>query len=244
MPAGRHRGLGHKPDYQRALQFHSQAVTLAEPLVISKHPAVRVAAKQVMLDAHLGAAHDIAWGTWREKEKAVPVWLDKAQAFADDLIKSEAGGKEFRFRVANRALAACVGLRGKLDPIPWITQAQDAGKELIAATADPVCRSHLQWDLGMALYDAMQVCQARDDGQDALRYGQLAADFLEKGSPQPIPAEMPTSWAASITTSAPSMPWATRIIAWPPGGSTRPCPCWRRRPPNKSPTWAAMANRW
>ena len=142
-----------------------------------------MAAKEVMLDAHLGAAHDIAWGTWREKDKSVPVWLQKAEGLADDLIKSEAGGEEYHFRVANRALAICVGLRGKLDPAPWITQSQDAGKTLIAATADPICKSHLQWDLGMALYDTMQVYQAKDDGQEALRYGQLAADFLEKGCP-------------------------------------------------------------
>ena len=50
------------PDYRQAIQYHSQAVQ-AEPLAVSKHPAVRVAAKEVMLDAHLGAAHDIAWGT-------------------------------------------------------------------------------------------------------------------------------------------------------------------------------------
>ena len=180
---------GTTPDYRQAIQYHSQAVQTAEPLAVSKHPAVRVAAKEVMLDAHLGAAHDIAWGTWREKDKSVPVWLQKAEGLADDLIKSEAGGEEYHFRVANRALAICVGLRGKLDPAPWITQSQDAGKTLIAATADPICKSHLQWDLGMALYDTMQVYQAKDDGQEALRYGQLAADFLEKGAPQPMPAD-------------------------------------------------------
>jgi tetratricopeptide (TPR) repeat protein len=180
---------GGKPDYREAIRYHSQAVQLAEPLVVSKHPAVRVAAKEVMLDAHLGAAHDIAWGTWREKEKAVPVWLDKAETLAEDLIKSEAGGQEYRFRVANRALAICVGLRGKLDPAPWIAQAQETGKDLIAATGDPICKSHLQWDLGMAFYDAMQACQARENDQKALRYGQLAADYLEKGSPQPMPPQ-------------------------------------------------------
>jgi len=168
------------------MQYHAEAVKLAEPLVTSKHPAVRVAAKEVMLDAHLGAAHDIAWGTWREKEKAVPVWLDKASALADDLVKSEAGSEEYRFRVANRALAVCVGLRGKLDPAPWINQAIDTGKDLIAATAEPVGKSHLQWDLGMAMYDAMQVCQARDQRDQALRWGQMAADHLEKGCTLPL----------------------------------------------------------
>ncbi len=177
---------GPKPDYVQAMQHHMQAVKLAEPLTTSKHPALRVAAKEVMLDAHLGAAHDIAWGKWREKEKAVTVWLDKASALADDLVKSEAGGEEYRFRVATRALAVCVGMRGKLDPVPWVDQAVESGKNLIAAASEPVCKSHLQWDLGMALYDTMQVCQTMNHRDEALRYGEMSADYLEKGSPQPL----------------------------------------------------------
>ncbi len=177
---------GMKPDYRQAMEYHGEAVKLAEPLTTSKHPAVRVAAKEVMLEAYLGAAHDIAWGNWREKDKAVTVWLDKASAFADDLVKSEAGSQECRFRVANRALAVCVGLRGQLDPAPWIGQSLDSGRELIAATTEPVYKSHLQWDLGMALYDGMQVCQARDQRDEALRWGEMAADHLEKGCPLPL----------------------------------------------------------
>ena len=40
---------GAKPDYRQAMQYHTQAVKLAEPLATSKHPAIRVAAKEVML---------------------------------------------------------------------------------------------------------------------------------------------------------------------------------------------------
>ena len=81
----------------------------------------------------------------------------------------------------------------------------------------------------MALYDTMQVYQAKDDGQEALGYGQLAADFLEKAAPQPMPADSAFLLGRLYFHLGPSMPSATRTIAWPPAGSTRPCPCWRRR---------------
>jgi tetratricopeptide (TPR) repeat protein len=53
---------GSKPDYKKALTFHTQAIQLADPLTADKRQTVRVAAKEALIDAHLGAAHDIAWG--------------------------------------------------------------------------------------------------------------------------------------------------------------------------------------
>ena len=168
------------------MQYHFQAVQMATPLVDNQHPAIRIAAKEVMLDAHLGAAHDIAWGDWREKEKAVGVWLEKASGFAENLIHSEGGSQDYRFRVATHALAACVGLRGKLGPEPWINQVVDSGKSLIASAVEPGRKAHYQWDLGMSLYDAMQLCQMHGDQTRALKFGQVAADYLEKGSQQTL----------------------------------------------------------
>ena len=112
------------------------------------------------------------------------VWLGEASKFADDLVDHEGGSVEYRFRVASRAMAVCIGLRGKWDPTPWVDSALDSGKSLIE-TADPVRKGRLQWDLGMACYNALQVCQVRNDEAGALRYGQMAAEQLEKGCPQP-----------------------------------------------------------
>ena len=180
---------GARPDYGRAMKYHMQAVELADPLAANRHPAIRIAAKEVLLDAHLGAAHDIAWGIWREKDKAVEVWLGKASAFADDLINNEAGSPEFRFRVGTHALTACVGLRGKLDPAPWSGLALDSGKALIAAANNPARQARLQWDLGMALYDTLQLCQMRGEQDEALKHGETAAEYLEKGSQPPLSAD-------------------------------------------------------
>jgi tetratricopeptide (TPR) repeat protein len=175
---------GTEPDYKSAIQYHMQALQLAEPLAANRHPAIRRAAKEVLLDAHLGAAHDIAWGVWKHKQEAVTKWLERADLLAKDLIENEGRGGELRFHVCTRALAAYVGMQGQLDPEQWTQQALLAGEQLITATKDPDRQAQYQWELGMALYDALQVYQMRDDHQRALKYGEAAVKYLEDGDRQ------------------------------------------------------------
>ena len=79
-----------------------------------------MAAKEVLIDAHLGAAHDIAWGEWKEKDKAVARWLERAAGRGRRLVNNEGGSQEQVFRVHIRALAAYVGVRGGIDPEPTV----------------------------------------------------------------------------------------------------------------------------
>ncbi|HUT92211.1 MAG TPA: tetratricopeptide repeat protein [Thermoguttaceae bacterium] len=171
-----------EPDYRRAIQYHMEAVKTADPLAVSQHPAVRIAAKEVLIDAHLGAGHDIAWGPWDGKEKAVPRWLDQAATVAKDLANGEGLSVEPQFRVATRALAALVGMRGKLDPGRWAEEALRVGQQLIAATPDSPRQDQIRWNLGMALYDAVQIYQMRGDHEKALTYGKRAIGYLEPGA--------------------------------------------------------------
>ena len=173
---------GAKPDYKKAISFHSQALQLADSLTSDPHPAIRLAAKEVLVDAHLGAAHDIAWGQWKEKNKAVARWLERAAAVAEDLVAKEGGSQEKIFHVYVRTMAVNAGLRGGVDPEPTIKAVVRTGDELIAAASDPIHKAQLQWDLGMALYDAVQIYQMRSDQQNALEHGQKAAGYLVKAN--------------------------------------------------------------
>jgi tetratricopeptide (TPR) repeat protein len=177
-------GSAAKPDYKKALDFHKQAVLAANAFLASRHPAIRLTAKEAYLDAHLGAAHDVGWGPWREKERSVESWLASGAAMADDLIQKEGGSEDYHFRVAARALSAEVGLGGRLDPTPWATQAVRSGDGLIATATEPVRRSQLQWELATALYDALQIYQMRSDRPAAVKYGELAIGYLEKSGRQ------------------------------------------------------------
>ncbi len=182
---------GASPDYRRALKYHMEAIRVAGTLAEAKHPAVRLAAKEVLIDAHLGAAHDIAWGEWDDKVAAVPKWLDRARAVVEDVIENESGDDEHRFRLATRALAACVGMRGEVDPGPWTEEALRTGNLLVEAAADqPARTARLRWELGMALYDALQVYQMRGEHDAALRFGEQAIGYLEQADAE---ARAPTT---------------------------------------------------
>ncbi len=170
-----------EPDYAKALNSHMTAISEADPLVASPHPAIRLAAMEVLVDAHLGAAHDIAWGEWENKEVAVDTWLGRASAFAEGMIEAESAGPSLQFRVATRALASCVGTRGKTDPTPWIESAVAAGQKMIDSVDDPSQKNGIAWDFGLALYDAVQVYQMRNEQDLALRTGQTAIEMLEQG---------------------------------------------------------------
>ena len=175
---------GKRPNFSLAIDYHMQAIKEADPLVVDLHPAVRLAAKEVLVDAHLGAAHDIAWGSWNEKEKAVPKWLDRADALIDDLIENEGGSEEYRFRASTRALAACVGVRGDLDPAKWAAEAIRVGEALIDESQDSRRKAQYQRDLGLALCDTLQIYQMGPDHATALKYGEQAIEYLEQGHRQ------------------------------------------------------------
>jgi tetratricopeptide (TPR) repeat protein len=173
---------GRKPDFKQALKYHGQALQAANALLADPHPAIRIAAKEVLLDAHLGALQDVSWGTWKEKERAAENWIAKANDIAQDLIKSEEGSDEYAFRVAAKALAADVGLQGKLDPVNWAREVIRAGEAQISNAPEAGRKAELQWLLSKALYDAVQVYQMRGNPDEALRQGQLAIGYLEKSS--------------------------------------------------------------
>jgi len=174
---------GPQPDYKRAMQYHSQAIKAAEAVAGDPHPAIRQPAKEVLVDAHLGAAHDVAWGNWNNKEVAVAAWLKRASEFADDLIQNDGATKELRLRVATRGLAACVGLQDKADPAAWADQAIRAGKELVDGAASASQKQEFQRELGLALYDALQVCQMRNERDAVEKYGKQAIECLEATKP-------------------------------------------------------------
>ncbi|MGW8258464.1 MAG: tetratricopeptide repeat protein, partial [Thermoguttaceae bacterium] len=169
------------PDFHKAIDFHTQAVRIADSLANDPHPAIRQAAKEVLVDAHLGAVHDIAWGDWKDKEEAVNKWLERADAFANDFIRNEGGSKEKHLQVCTTAISACVGSHGKINAEPWIRDCLKSGKKLIASANGPVHKAQYQWELGLALYDIVQIYQMRSEHDKAKQYAQLAAEYLEEG---------------------------------------------------------------
>jgi hypothetical protein len=174
---------GPQRDVRAALKHHMDAVQAATPLASDANAAVRRAAKDVLVDANLGAANDIAWGSWKKQEVVVPKWLSQAATAADDLAINEAAGLEPRFRVARRSLSALAALKGQIDESAAVRAIQQIGPQLLAVSADEDFQRRVAWDTAVALHDALQIAHDRGRGEPALAYSQSALAILAREQP-------------------------------------------------------------
>ncbi|HEV7224924.1 MAG TPA: tetratricopeptide repeat protein [Pirellulales bacterium] len=179
---------GPAPDYQQPVALYQQAIRLAEPYADDPLAAVRTAAFEVLVDAHLATAYSIAWGRWKNKAIAAPKWIERAETIADGAIEDGDLEADCSLRVCQTALAACVGAQGTdaqetMEPAKWAERAAEIGRERLAQAHDPLYRRRLQWQLGLVFNDALQVCQLRQELDAALKHGQSAIACLENGRP-------------------------------------------------------------
>jgi tetratricopeptide (TPR) repeat protein len=175
---------GPERDYKRAIEQHLAAIQSAQPLATSQRAATRRAAKHVLVCAQLGVANDVAWGFWQQKDKVVPKWLVAAHEVAEDLIDQEGADESLHLLVLRRALAASAGTQGKLDPVMWTKEAVKTARRLIDTSDDGWRRGRLEWELGLALYDALQADQARGYHDHALSNSSLVVKYLESSLKQ------------------------------------------------------------
>ncbi|HXT58029.1 MAG TPA: tetratricopeptide repeat protein, partial [Pirellulales bacterium] len=163
---------GPAPDYQRPVALYQQALQLAEPYAGDPLAAVRAAAFEALVDAHLATAYSIAWGRWKNKAIAVPKWIERAETIADGAIEDGDLEADYVLHVCQSALAACVGAQGAMDPSRWADRAAKIARERLPQAHDPLYRRRLQWQLGLTFNDALQVCQLRQEFDAALKHGQ------------------------------------------------------------------------
>ncbi|MGD9721906.1 MAG: tetratricopeptide repeat protein [Pirellulales bacterium] len=168
-------------DYKQAIKHHAEAIKLAQPLAKSRNMSVRLAAKQVLLDAYLGTAGDIGHGRWQQKSKVVPKWLNQSLSMADDLMHHENAAADTRLRVYEGALSALAGIAEPPDPTKWISGLNELGSTLIDRATDPTYKAHLAWRLGVALADATEIEAARGQADEATRLGNLALAYFAQG---------------------------------------------------------------
>ncbi|MEZ6069020.1 MAG: hypothetical protein R3C10_01860 [Pirellulales bacterium] len=173
---------GAKPDYARSVELRREAIKLCLPLSEDRRVFVRDEANEVLFDAYLGLARDIAWGNWNRKPAVVPRWLSEANKLGQRLAEQRDGGDVYQFAVARAALDASVGMEGRLRVDPFVELAARAGDALAEVSDDAWTRARWQWETGLALFDATQVYQLANRHADALRYGKLAVEHLEHGS--------------------------------------------------------------
>lgn len=172
---------GQQHDYPQAIKHHMQAIKLAEPLASEQKVAVRRAAKRVLIEAHLAVAHDVGWGRWQQKSKVTTRWIERATAWADDLVAHDQGSIQAQLCVHEKALAALAGVADPPDASRWIDGATQVGQKLLSDAADPAYKAHLAWRLAVALSNAAEIEAAGRHADKALAVGQLALDYFDQG---------------------------------------------------------------
>jgi hypothetical protein len=168
-------------DYAQALDAHTRAARLGEPLLKDSRPAVARAARELMIDAHLAIAQDIAWGNFQSKDAVVAKWLAKAEKLADGWSATSSVSSDAPLRVRRKALAALVALQGSSDPTPWSQQLEVLAGEAIARCGDPLRRREIEWEAGLGMYDALQSFHTRGDVDRALHCGEKAVEWMTLG---------------------------------------------------------------
>lgn len=178
--------VGASRDVKQALKLHMQSIELADTASTDTKTTVRREAKRVLVDAHLGAAHAIALGQWNKKEAVVPKWLIKAGEAATDLVNNEGAETYLRFHVAHRALVAIAASQGAVDGSRVTQDFQALGNRELAAAADPLARSRIEWELAAGLYEGMQEAHARGAAGVATTLGESAIRHLANVAPRRI----------------------------------------------------------
>lgn len=170
------------PDHQKAVEQFAEAIRRAAPLLTKRSPAVQAAAREVLLDAHLGTALAIAQGTWQQKSRVIPKWISRADAVVKEFTGEESERQVLELQLCRGALAAAAGSTEAIEPLPWVKRLLELRDAMGDGIADPWRRRQIDWEVGEGLADALTAAQKRGDATDMLDNATLTAAYLERGA--------------------------------------------------------------
>jgi tetratricopeptide (TPR) repeat protein len=105
-------------------------------------------------------------------------WIARGSALAEELAGRDDQGLRARLQVAVSALTAVASLDSPIDPELWVEEATVTSAELHELFADPLARQQIDWELGIAYFQAAQIEHRRGLSDQALQYGQQAEALL------------------------------------------------------------------
>jgi tetratricopeptide (TPR) repeat protein len=172
------------PDYQKAVDQFGEAIRRASPLLTKRSPAVQAAAREVLLDAHLGTALGIAKGTWQQKSRVIPKWISRADGIVKDFQGDDHERRMLEIQLCRGALAVAAGTTEAVEPLPWVKRLLELRDQMGGTVPDPWRRRQIDWEVGHGLADALAAAQKRGDATDMLDNATLTAAYLERGAEQ------------------------------------------------------------
>ena len=177
--------LAAKPaDYQKSVAHFEEAIRKATPLVTNQSKAIQKAAREVLLDAHLGTALAIARGTWQQKGRVIPKWITRSEAIVGDVPADSPDRARLELELCRGALAAAASCSAGLESLPWVKRLLETREQLDIHVGDPWRRRQIDWEVGVGLADAIDASLNRGDASDMLENASLTAAYLERGAEQ------------------------------------------------------------
>ncbi len=174
--------LGDMEIASKAIGFQTRAIEIADEVAASANSKERRAAKQLLVEAHMAIAEEIARQAFNQKVENLSLWVGRASGIAEDYIANDGGSVELRLMIAQRALAALASFRPTLDPAPWVAEADEAAQMLLEQSDDELWQSRIKWELGLAYLNALRVEHMRRETHTALQYGDEAVEYLAQGA--------------------------------------------------------------
>jgi tetratricopeptide (TPR) repeat protein len=181
---GRVALAGKAPAHQAAVEHFAEAIRRAGPLVAKRSPDLQAAAREVLLDAHLGTALAIAQGTWQQKGRVIPKWLVRGEALVQEFKGPPVEKLVLELQLCRGALKVSAGSKEAVEPMPWVKRLLDVRERLAEKVSDPWRRRQIDWQTGQGLADALAAARDRGDPTDMLDNATLTAAYLERGAEQ------------------------------------------------------------
>jgi len=171
-------------DYQKSVAHFEEAIRKATPLGTNQSKAIQKAAREVLLDAHLGTALAIARGTWQQKGRVIPKWITRSEAIVGDVAADNPDRARLELELCRGALAAAASCAEGVESLPWVKRLLETREQLDAQIQDPWRRRQIDWQVGLGLADAIDASLKRGDASDMLENATLTAAYLERGAEQ------------------------------------------------------------
>lgn len=178
---GRIALAGPKPDHQKAVEHFAESIRRASTLLAKRSPAVQQAAREIMLDAHLGTAQAIAQGTWQQKSRVIPKWMARSEAVVAECKAEPDVQQTLELQLCRGALVVAAGSTESVEPLPWVKRLLEVRDRMGDTIKDPWRRREIDWEVGLGLLDALSAAQIRGDASDMLDNATLTAAYLERG---------------------------------------------------------------
>jgi tetratricopeptide (TPR) repeat protein len=170
------------PDYQKGVEHFAEAIRRATPLLAARSASVQKAAREVLLESHLGTALAIAKGTWQQKSRVIPKWIARSEAIVNELKATAEDRSALELQLCRGALAVAAGSSDSIEPLPWVKRLLEVRERMGEGMTDPWRRRQIDWEIGQGLSDALVAAQKRGDASDMLDNATLTAAYLDRGA--------------------------------------------------------------